>query len=137
MSKKKKKRKEERKKTERAITVRKIHQLCTEHENVPTTAGIAYFISVGCCPALSYTDRVGNWDKHYKNLQTWILVPAVLEECSLLMTQAEIRRLMMKCAFIECSNTTHAVPRQEDITKAENIYKAKTCCVSSVTFIGY
>lgn len=46
------------------------------------------------------------------------------------MTQAEIRRLMMKCAFTEGSDTTHAAPRQEGITKAENIYKAKTCCAS-------
>lgn len=57
----------------------------------------------------------------YKNLPTWILVTTVLDGCSLLMAELQIRRLMLQRAFTGGSDTTHVPTGQDDITEADNI----------------
>ena len=44
------------------------------------------------------------------------------------MTQMEIKKLMLKGAFIEDSNTSHVPSTQEGTAQAGSIYEAKTCC---------
>jgi len=43
-------------------------------------------------------------------------------------TQMEIKKLMLKGAFIEDSNTSHVPSTQEGTAQAGSIYEAKTCC---------